>query len=146
MRRGHGFYWTIEIRHDGIQVFTQFFGNCIILSIVHITRAPSTRVRQSPPVLLKTLVTQGTPRVGPMLLRIFITTSPLGHRQSENMTRPPVPKPPATTTYSPDSPAKRHDRQDGGGLGRRSLKRPNTQRAPPGRVNQGGEAPETQVS
>jgi hypothetical protein len=39
-----------------------------------------------------------------MLLRIFITTSPLRHRQSESMTRSPVPKPPATTTYSPDPP------------------------------------------
>jgi hypothetical protein len=37
----------------------------------------------------------------------FITTSPLRHRQRGNMTRPPVPKPPATTTYSPDSPARR---------------------------------------
>ena len=59
-----------------------------------------------------------------MLLRIVITTSPLRHRQRGNMTRSPVPKPPATTTYSPDSPARRHDRQDRGGLGRRSLRHP----------------------
>jgi len=52
----------------------------------------------------------------------FITTSPLRHRHSENMTRSPVPKPPATTSCSPDSPARRHDRQDGGGLCRRSLR------------------------
>ncbi len=58
-----------------------------------------------------------------------ITTPPQRHRQSENMARPRVNKPPATTTYSPDSPARRHDRQDGGGLGRRSQRRPNTRRA-----------------
>ena len=32
-----------------------------------------------------------------VLLRIFIKTPPLTHRQSESMARPPVPKPPATT-------------------------------------------------
>ena len=57
-----------------------------------------------------------------MCVKDFITTPPLRQRQSENMTRPPVPKPPASITYSPDSNASRHDRQDGGGLGSRSLK------------------------
>ena len=57
----------------------------------------------------------------------FITTPPLMHRHSENMTRPPVPKPPATTPDSPDSPARRHethDRQDWEGLGNRSSRHP----------------------
>ena len=36
----------------------------------------------------------------PVVVKNFITTSPLRHRQRGNMTRPPVPKPPATTTYS----------------------------------------------
>jgi len=60
----------------------------------------------------------------PVVVKNFITTSPLRHRQRGNMTRPPVPKPPATTPYSPDPPARRHDRQNRGGLGRRSLRHP----------------------
>ena len=51
----------------------------------------------------------------PVVVKNSITTSPLRHRQRGNMTRPPVPKPPATTTYSLDSPARRHDRQEGEG-------------------------------
>ena len=35
-----------------------------------------------------------------LVVKDFITTPPLRHRQSENMTRPPVPKPLATTTDS----------------------------------------------
>ena len=62
-----------------------------------------------------------------VVVKDFITTPPLMHRHSENMTRPPVPKPPATTPDSPDSPARRHethDRQDWEGLGNRSLRLP----------------------
>ena len=52
---------------------------------------------------------------------------------TQNMTKPPVPKPPATTMHSP---ARYHGRQDGGESVRRELKTP--KKAPRGRVNQGG--------
>jgi hypothetical protein len=48
-----------------------------------------------------------------IVVKNFITTSPLRHRPSENMTRSPVPKLPSTTTYSPDSPWHRRRRRRG---------------------------------
>jgi hypothetical protein len=61
------------------------------------------------------LQSKGVNQTSRVCVMDFITTSPLRHRQRGNMTRPPVPKPSATTTCSPDSPARRQDRQEGEG-------------------------------